>query len=116
MKFKKLFNRIFGIKDCPIPHEYQDKLEHIILCSGECTKCFHWKDYQLESYKKEAEEYISAQAKIIADLNQKLEASDKEKKEIKRRYDLNLKIRLKNKKYGALYKKFLHLKQSKLAR
>lgn len=74
MNIKNLFkHKIFQQKKCPIPKEYLDKIGHIILCpSGNCCRCYHWKDYQLEAYKKETEEYIREQHKTITDLNKKL--------------------------------------------
>lgn len=79
MNFKKFFKeKILGIMNCPIPNEYKNNSdEHIFICSGNCTKCYHFQSYQFASYRKEAEEYIQNQAKIIADLNQKLEDSQK---------------------------------------
>lgn len=97
MSIKKFFNRILGSIECPIPREYQDKLTHIFFCSGSCTKCYHWKDYQLESCRKESEEYILEQHKIITDLTQKFEDSNKlitpEQNELQELREINKQLR-----------------------
>lgn len=81
MNFKKFFKeKILGLMECPIPSEYKRHSdEHIFICSGNCTKCYHFKSYQFDSYRKEIKEYITEQHKTITGLNQKLKEAKEQK-------------------------------------